>query len=1227
MPLQENQMFHGRYRLVQLIGSGASAQVWLAIDTKACNMPVALKIYKPEVLGAGSAGIAEFQREFTMVYNMTHTNLLHPQGYDISDGSPYLVMAFCENGSATSMIGRCEKEEILRMLRDVAAGLEYLHDHNITHQDIKPDNILLDDNCNFMVTDFGISRRDQADAIGGTRAYMAPEVYRGKPTHASDIWSLGATAVELINGEPPYGELGGAAQTGTPNFPKLKAKRGDHLTRLIEQMLNPDPRKRPSAAAIRSQIDHYRQTGSWNQQSQRNKIAYISAAILSALVVAGLIIWDINRTKVRYYKDYTCVWGVPKGFGPVSPLDQKHREHTFRFEYRGGKLRHLIRVNGHGNIAIPHESEVNERYAEAEFYYTNDDKIDYIREFNQGGECIHVIDFDSNLRNITFKSDDEHPMEKPLPGKTSETLIAVDDDEKNASPITRYLVDYDDEGRYERVAYATFRNIKVTDEDMIHGKIYEYDDRGRTSKVTTIGLDGEPRGNSRGLAIRKYFWDDDDNLSSVEYLTVGEEPSSDGSGCPKFVLEYDKYGNKIAERYFSLDGEPMLRTDNDMNVHGMKYELDKHGNTIAQTYLGLDDMPTTTTNGVMTLRYKYDDNGYISEIAFHDENDELFNALIDNELYAIKEIQCNDRGLITFIRILDVDRDPVEVSEGYAAIKLILDDMGRTIEEIYLDKDSLPAKFNGYFSRTCYTYNNMGQLIRLENFDADGDPTPNADGVATVEYEFDDNCFLTKLAFFGKDGKPCNSTGMYSYAVLTYDTSRGNRTSVSYFDINGNKTGGNDGIHRIEYLHDPVTNVNTETKFFNSSGALISAEQYKYDNRGNVTEIREVTESGALKSGTTVTHLEYDSNNRQSREWHTDASGKRVNITGDSFCEIRIKRDELGNVIEQTFHAPSGALVMCNAGVARIIKEYNKRGQLVRWLNYDPAGNTIKNSFDNAPEVIFDYDDRGNNTMMSVYDGKGNPFNSMWGWHKKINKFDNRNRNIEEAYFDKDGKPVKYFGQDFTRICCEYNSHNKITKRIYYDHNKVIIVESNKYNSHDKPTETTILDGNGKKIENFAFTKEIIEYESDEVTPKKKTYYDGAKAIAWQTWNKDTGDYNDLQLAQGFGNNPGYSSFDYGSSGGGNSYNWQQEFRQAAAQCPVTLDDGETQVYSISVGGDYVQITFKLLNVSISDIDSEELSEIRSYISSVRQNFNQNLPSYVDLYVNVLDKANRRIDL
>lgn len=189
MELSKGCLFHNRYLLVGALGCGASAEVWKAKDTKANDLTVALKIFS-EHADMDSYGLQNFEREFTTVYNMKHSNLLPPTGYDICQGRPYLIMQYCENGSCSSMIGRMEEEDLIKFLHDVAAGLEYLHDHNIIHQDIKPDNILLDDNCNFMVTDFGISVNsssginDSNGMSGGTRAYMGPERFTGITNNA-----------------------------------------------------------------------------------------------------------------------------------------------------------------------------------------------------------------------------------------------------------------------------------------------------------------------------------------------------------------------------------------------------------------------------------------------------------------------------------------------------------------------------------------------------------------------------------------------------------------------------------------------------------------------------------------------------------------------------------------------------------------------------------------------------------------------------------------------------------------------------------------------------------------------------------------------------------------------------------------------------------------------------------------------------------------------------------
>ncbi|MBQ7210725.1 MAG: protein kinase [Paludibacteraceae bacterium] len=264
MQLSENTLFADRYQFERLLGRGGFSEVWLATD-QLTQLQVAVKVYAPGQ-GMDQDGLKEFSKELSNVYNLNHTNLIKPQHVDAWQNMPYLIMSFCKQGSCTSKTGKMEEEQIWRLIHDVAAGLAYLHAQDIIHQDIKPDNILIDNDGHYVITDFGISVQTRSTLrksmnianASGTTAYMAPERFSAEPTpvKASDIWSLGATVYELLTGKAPFGEIGGGLQKSGADLPTIHTQISPALRQTIALMLAPEPWDRPTAAVLTDWADN-----------------------------------------------------------------------------------------------------------------------------------------------------------------------------------------------------------------------------------------------------------------------------------------------------------------------------------------------------------------------------------------------------------------------------------------------------------------------------------------------------------------------------------------------------------------------------------------------------------------------------------------------------------------------------------------------------------------------------------------------------------------------------------------------------------------------------------------------------------------------------------------------------------------------------------------------------------------------------------------------------------
>ena len=271
--LTENQLFANRYRLMKRLGQGAFSEVWKAEDTKVGNLIVALKVYAPDK-GLDEDGAKVFGDEFAIVFNIHHQNLLTPSTFDEEKGSPYLVLPYCERGSALRLIGKMDEKEVARFLHDVSSALVFLHQKEIVHQDIKPDNVLIDSEGTFLVTDFGISTRIRSTlrrSVGdkksaGTMAYMGPERFSKNPDpiKSSDIWSLGAAVFELMKGDVPFGDMGGGMQKLGAEVPNIPGGYSPELKQLIERCLAPETWDRPTAAQLRDISEKYLRTGKWD---------------------------------------------------------------------------------------------------------------------------------------------------------------------------------------------------------------------------------------------------------------------------------------------------------------------------------------------------------------------------------------------------------------------------------------------------------------------------------------------------------------------------------------------------------------------------------------------------------------------------------------------------------------------------------------------------------------------------------------------------------------------------------------------------------------------------------------------------------------------------------------------------------------------------------------------------------------------------------------------------
>jgi basic membrane protein A and related proteins len=206
----------GRYHLVEQLGRGGMATVFKAFDTR-LQRDVAIKFIRSELFGAGTAAdemLKRFEREAMALAQLDHPAIVKIFDYGEFEQSPYLVMQYIPGGTLKQKTGSpLPYAEAAALVAPIARALEYAHEENIIHRDVKPANILLTRRYYPMLSDFGIAKILEAQDgntltganVGiGTPEYMAPEQWLNQVVPASDQYALGIVFYELVTGKRPY---------------------------------------------------------------------------------------------------------------------------------------------------------------------------------------------------------------------------------------------------------------------------------------------------------------------------------------------------------------------------------------------------------------------------------------------------------------------------------------------------------------------------------------------------------------------------------------------------------------------------------------------------------------------------------------------------------------------------------------------------------------------------------------------------------------------------------------------------------------------------------------------------------------------------------------------------------------------------------------------------------------------------------------------------------------
>lgn len=296
-----------RYEIQQLLGRGGMGAVYKAYDRE-LGRTVAIKVIRPE-MAARPEILERFKREILLASRVTHRNVLRIHDLGEAGDVKFISMSYVEGTSLSVLLerdGPMKVERALPLVRQIGAALQAAHEAGVVHRDLKPQNILIDNEGNAFIADFGISRSTEpggtmteVGSVLGTVDYMSPEQARGERSDTrGDLYSLGVILFEIFAGTLPF--TGGDARSvmlkrlheEPPAIRRIRPEVPAWISAIVSRALQRDPAERyQSVAELLRDLEKQHASTPWRRIRRSVLVPAVTILGIAAVIVGGVRYW------------------------------------------------------------------------------------------------------------------------------------------------------------------------------------------------------------------------------------------------------------------------------------------------------------------------------------------------------------------------------------------------------------------------------------------------------------------------------------------------------------------------------------------------------------------------------------------------------------------------------------------------------------------------------------------------------------------------------------------------------------------------------------------------------------------------------------------------------------------------------------------------------------------------------------------------------------------------